>query len=188
VTLLRRVLLAALPVLALGGCGDAARSGAADDAPATTTTAATTAPPAPETTPTLTPKTTAPAATTSAPAPTTPSTPAAADPGGASADGAEAGDAGDEEPIRQPARFTLAGGDVTPASVSVAPFLAVALTVVGDGSAHTVKLVGTDVAFAVPASGRVERRLPGLKAGVYTLSVDGRRTAASLVVGDNAGP
>ena len=189
-TLLRRALPAALLALVLGGCGAAARSGAVADAPVPATTApATTTGPAAETPLTVTTSTTAPQAppTTSGPATST-STPTTANPGGASADTGQPGGGGDEEPIRQPARFALAGADVTPASVAVAPFLAITLTVVGDQSAHAVKLVGTDVAFDVGAGRRVERRLPGLKAGVYTLSVDGGRAAASLVVGDSAGP
>jgi len=135
--------------------------------------------------------TAAPTGPAPAPAPTgaTGDAPKRPDPGGASADEAGAGGVGDEEPIRQPARFTVDARDVRPASVTVAPFLAISLEVVNrDGTSHRVKLVGTDVAFVVPSGRTEQRRLPGLAAGMYTLAVDGGAAAASLVVGDEAGP
>jgi len=94
-----------------------------------------------------------------------------------------------EEAMRQSARFTVGVGDVRPASVTVAPFIAVTVAVVNaDQAVHRVKLVGTDVAFDVPPGTTEERSLPGLKAGMYTVSVDGGTAAASLVVGDEAAP
>lgn len=129
--------------------------------------------------------------------PTGPSGPTAApatsvDPG-ASSGGAAAedapGGAGDEEPIRTEAAFAVQGGQVTPASVSVPPFFAVELSVSSkDSAAHQVKLVGTAIAFTLPAGERVVRRLEGLQPGMYALLVDGGAGAGSLVVGDQAGP
>ena len=176
-------------VAALAGCGAEERSGEVR-APPTPTTGATPAPASPAAPRTATPATEPPPTPT--PDPVDPATatlapePSEANPGGASADAAGAGD---EEPIRQPARFTIDAATVTPASVTVAPFLTVALEVANvDEAVHRVKLIGTDVAFALQPGQAEIRMLPGLKAGMYTLSVDGGATAAPLVVGDQAGP
>ena len=98
------------------------------------------------------------------------------------------GGAGDEKPIRQPATFTVGAGAVVPSSISVAPFLAVSLTVVNaDEAVHRIRLAGTGVAFEV-APGEAETRvLPGLKSGRYALGVDSRAAPAVLVVGGQAG-
>lgn len=183
---------AAALALVLAGCGGSERPAAVRDVPSTGASSGAAVPTA-----TATTSLPAPAGAGGSSGPTSGAGPqepatttgAAPDPGGASAEATQPGGAGDEEPIRQPARFTLAGADVRPGSIAVAPFLAVALTVVNqDAVSRAVRLVGTDVAFDVPAGGRVDRRLPGLKAGVYTLSVDGGNAVASLVVGDEAGP
>jgi hypothetical protein len=208
---LRPALGALSVVLAVAGCGGpkppADASDAATGAPAPTavpsaptasapTPTGPTGPLATTATPTTATPTTATPTTTASTSPASTADPSAADAGGVSGDGtglrgaeARPGGAGDEEPIRQPAAFTLSAADVRPVSIAVAPFLAVALSVVNeDAAAHTVKLVGTDVSFRVPPGGRVERRLPGLKAGTYTVAVDGGKAAASLRVGDDAGP
>ncbi len=170
--------VALLAALAVAGCGASDRATDATQAPATAP-AATTATTA-----------TAPAtASASSPPATTVAPPTTADPGGASADEAQPGGAGDEEPIRQPVSFVVGATAVEPGAVSVAPFLPVALTVINSqGVARSVRLVGAGVAFTVPAGGRVERRVPGMKAGTYTLAVDGGKVVASLVVGNDVGP
>lgn len=190
----RTLILLPACVAALGGCGAEERSADVDGLPTKTVprSARVTRAPAPAAT--------APSGPTAPPgaAAAAPGSPSAdpggaaagttgAGPGGASADSAGAG-AGDEEPISQPARFTVGAGTVQPASVTLAPFLAVAFAVVNlDSSAHQIKLVGTDVAFVVQPGGREERALAGLPAGMYTVAVDGGATAAGLVIGDGAG-
>jgi hypothetical protein len=196
-----RVIRVATPLVllavALAGCGAEERS-AREGPPPTASTGPTAPAPAAGR-----PEAAAPAGTTgpasAATGPTgAPSGPGAAppaagsggapNPGGALAGEDGEGGAGDEKPIRQPATFTVGGGVVVPASVSVAPFLAVSLTVVNaDEAAHRIKLAGTAVAFEV-APGKAETRvLPGLRAGRYALAVDSRSGAAALVVGDAAG-
>ena len=170
-------------VLLLAGCGGSERAATATVIPPASTAEPTTVLPATSAAPTTpTPPPTAGTIETEATAPPP-------NPGGASTDEAQPGGAGDEEPIRQPATFTLGAAGLRPVSVSVAPFLAVALTVVNPGAEeHAVRLIGTPTAFAVPAGGRVTRRLAGLRAGTYTLAVDGGKDAASLVVGADVGP
>lgn len=186
-----RLLLVLIACLGLGACGSGERAAEVTEVPSSTSTAAPTTSTSTqaEVTP-ASPPPTGPTAETGATGPTkAPPATDAPSTGGASADAAATGGAGDEEPIRQPARFELGSVSVTPASVAVAPFLAVELEVVNvDEGFHAVKLVGTDVAFTVQGGQTVTRRLPGLKAGMYTLSVDAGKQAASLVVGDQAGP
>jgi hypothetical protein len=193
VTCVRSLLALLACAGALGACGGEERAADATVLPTTSLDApAVTVPEeGTRTTPTVPVPGPEPAVTSTAPATPepadAPAAPADANPGGASAEGAGTGGAGDEDPIRQPARFALAEGAVRPASVRVAPFLTVALEVVGAaGSTHRVALIGTDVAFEVPAGKTVRRTLPGLAAGMYTLSVDDGADAASLVVGDEA--
>ncbi len=172
-------------------CGSEERAAEVTPVPNTSTEASTpTATAAPPTTSTSASESAAPpaAAGTTGPAPAEPGE-EPSNPGGASAEDANPGGAGDEEPIRQPARFEVGSVSVTPASVTVAPFLAVELEVVNvDEGFHELRLIGADVAFTLQGGQTERRRLPGLKAGMYTLSVDGGRDSASLVVGDEAGP
>ena len=186
-----RRLLPLVACVALAACGAQEPAGEVRELPAPSTQA--TAPAAAaDAAPPAAPPPSATTGTAEAPAP--PAVPEAApgvpaSPGGASAEGAGTGGAGDEEPIRQPARFTLAAGDVQPASVRVAPFLAVALEVVNDDAiAHRVRLVGTDVALSVAPGQSGRREVAGLAAGMYTLSVDGGGAASALVVGGDAAP
>jgi hypothetical protein len=182
-----------LLVVALAGCGADERS-AEERSPAATSTGPTAPAPAagkPGAGEQAAPARAATGPTGAASAPAAPPAAGAgtANPGGASAGEGGAGGAGDEEPIRQPATFTIGGGVVVPASVSVAPFLAVSLTVVNaDASAHRIRLSGTEVAFTVAPGKARTRVLAGLKAGRYALSVDSRADPAALVVGDTAGP
>lgn len=96
---------------------------------------------------------------------------------------------GDEEPIRQPVAFEIGGEDVKPGSISVAPFLAIELKLENVSSMPLiVRLVGTDTMIEVAAGETTTRRLEGLKAGLYTLSVNDGAQVGTVVVGDDVGP
>nr|MBA2347517.1 hypothetical protein [Solirubrobacterales bacterium] len=96
---------------------------------------------------------------------------------------------GDEEPIRQPASFEVGGEDVKPSSISVAPFLAVELKLENVGPTPLiVRLVGTDTTIELTPGETQTRRLKGLKAGLYTLSVNDGAQVGTVVVGDDVGP
>jgi hypothetical protein len=175
------VLLAAVPAAVLAGCGGG------DGSPAAATTAA----PSPART---APGTVAAPATVTAPAPST-TAPAATTPqdtrttGGASPESAPGG-AGDEQPIRVPAAFSLTGDQVTPGKVTVPAFLPVELRFkAADGRAHDVLVrTPTPTRLSVPASGAATQVIDGLRAGLYLIVVDGRATNGALVVGGDAGP
>ncbi|WP_354698625.1 hypothetical protein [Paraconexibacter sp. AEG42_29] len=174
------------------GAGDAgARTGAAaaetgaapaSPGPATTGTAPGTAT-APQGT------AAAPAATTGAPAadPATPSATAPAPPATTPA-GAAGAPGGDEEGIRIPATFSVAPGRVTPAEVTVAPFLRVELRLSsGDGAAHRFTLrTPSPITVDVPATGLVTRTVDGLKPGSYEIAVDDGAAAGRLTAADDA--
>jgi hypothetical protein len=175
------VLLAAVPAAVLAGCGGG------DGSLAEATTAA----PSPART---APGTVAAPATVTAPAPTT-TAPAATAPqdtrttGGASPESAPGG-AGDEQPIRVPAEFSLTGDQVTPGKVTVPAFLPVELRFrAADGRAHDVLVrTPTPTRLSVPASGTATQVIDGLRAGLYLIVVDGRATNGALVAGGDAGP
>lgn len=99
-------------------------------------------------------------------------------------------DAGDEEGIRVPADFTLKGGALTPAQITVPPQLPIAVTVrAADGQAHellfsTVPPVTVDVPAGAPGTARI----PGQRKGTYTVNVDGGPPRPALVAVDDAGP
>ncbi len=99
-------------------------------------------------------------------------------------------DAGDEEGIRVPADFTLQGGALTPAQITVPPQLPIAVTVrATDGQAHellfsTVPPVTVDVPAGAPGTARI----PGQRKGTYTVNVDGGPARPALVAVDDAGP
>ncbi len=99
------------------------------------------------------------------------------------------GGAGDEQAIRVPATFTLAGGRFRPPEVSVPPFLAVQITVVSrEPRFHRILLETPHPrAFVVPPGGRVTLRVPGQRPGRYRLSAPGAG-AATLAVGSEPGP
>jgi hypothetical protein len=168
---------------ALTGCGG-------DDDPAGSTATVTAPAPAAAATQTVTTPTSPGAASTGtapAPAATTPQDTRTT--GGASPEDAPGG-AGDEEPARVPAAFRLAGDRVTPGKVTVPAFLAIELRfTAADGQAHDV-LVRTPAPthLAVPAAGTATKVIPGLRAGLYLIVVDGRATNGALVVGGDAGP
>lgn len=95
---------------------------------------------------------------------------------------------GDERGNRVPVSFTVTARAVTPATVSVLPFLGIELRVrSGDGAAHvlTLRTPGA-VRVRVPASGTVSRRVGGQRDGRYKVDVDGASARATLIVGDTA--
>jgi hypothetical protein len=97
--------------------------------------------------------------------------------------------AGDEEPIRVPARFEVRGGRLSPAEIKVPAFLRVELAVRSrDNRPHTVLLAAprTEV-LAVPPGGRASLVMPGLPKGRWELSVDGH-PAGAIVAGSQPGP
>lgn len=181
--------LLAAGALAAAGCGDDGSATSAST-PATGTTPATvdttTGPvaSAPDA------KTPPPAAATTPLPETTPST----TPGGATAPGEGSG-ATDEpqpenEPVRVPAAFkVLGGGELTPRAVTVPPFLAVEVSVANPDSAQHVVVVKTPRPQTLRLPGGASRavRMPGLRAGTYAITLDGR-PAGQLIVGGEVGP
>jgi hypothetical protein len=96
---------------------------------------------------------------------------------------------GGEEPVRVPATFTLQGGRLSPATVTVPPLLAIAVSVRNlDARARMVTVRGERFyRIAVPPRGRAARTLPGQRAGEYAVVVAGGGRA-KLVVGGEPGP
>jgi hypothetical protein len=179
--------VAASSALIAAGCGGSSPPGSASTAttapPATTGTGTAPLAHAPEpTTPTPTPTN---PNTNAAPAPTTPggTTP------GATTPETQPGGAGDEQAVRVPATFTVRGGKLTPATITVPPFLAVQVTVLAaDGKAHTVLLrTPKPQTLQIAAGQRAGVRLAGLRAGRYAVELDGRG-AGTLVAGGEGGP
>jgi len=158
--------LAAL-ALAVTGCGSDGKPGRGTTAapPATTSTAApttgstATAPPSARTTATTPPPTA----------------------------GSSAG--GGSEPIRIPATFTLRGGRLRPATVSVPAFLAVEVSVRNlDGVPRVVTVVADrPYRLSVPPGGRAVRMVPGQRHGTYPVVVTGGGRAL-LIAGGEPGP
>lgn len=97
--------------------------------------------------------------------------------------------AGDEEPIRVPAAFTVRDGRLTPRTITVPPFLAVELSVVADdGAGHRLVLrTATPKTLTVGAGERAAIQVRGLRAGRYVVELDGR-PAGALVAGGEVGP
>jgi hypothetical protein len=188
--------------LALGACGDDANRTAtvvgdsstappaASGSQSTTVPATTTPPPssstATATTPSAPPAGTNPTATTGVP----PSG-GAPDTGGTSADSEQApGGAGDEEGARVPATFTLAGGAISPAWVTVPAFLAVEIALTAEDGAQKVTIAAPGGGTVDVAPGTTARRsLSGLKPGDYTVATAGGAKATLHVVsGGDPGP
>jgi len=172
--------LAVLAALAAGACG----GGNTGTGPAREPTASApdaTAPPPDATQPGTT-------AVTPPPATTTQTAPANGSGGAGTPGGDVAG--GGEQRIRVPASFVVAPGDrLVPPTITVPPLLAVEISVRSDdGRAHRL-LVGTPTPHAlhVEPGGRVAVRIPGLRAGRYPVTLDGRR-AGALVAGGEVGP
>jgi hypothetical protein len=132
----------------------------------------------------------APAATTrtsSPPAATTP--PTGPQGGGLEHPNAGRPSGGGEEPIRVPATFTLRRGQLRPRTVSVPPFLAIAISVRSFDSSTRAITVRADRPYrlTVAGGGRGARTLPGQRAGRYAVTVSGGGRA-TLVVGGEPGP
>ncbi len=177
----RQLPLAALAAAALvAGCGD-------DDGDAGSTAAVqqTQAPPAateptasaPDATPPAPPTATDAIPTTTVPAPprTTP-TPAEEQGGGG------------EEAVRVPATFVVQGGRLTPPTISVPPRLAIELSLRADDAAHVLVLrTPQPQTLRVEAGGTASLRMPGLRAGSYEITLDGR-AAGELIAGGEVGP
>ena len=87
-----------------------------------------------------------------------------------------------------PAAFTIRGGALTPPQVTVPPRLAIELSVQADGQSHTLVLDAPQPqTLRVAPNGRASLRMPGLRAGSYPITLDGR-DAGELVVGGEVGP
>jgi hypothetical protein len=97
------------------------------------------------------------------------------------------GGAGDEEPIRVPAQFTVRPDAVDPPAVSVPAFLTIQLIVRNDRDAPiVVRLEGAEpLSVAAHASGRAV--LEGRKKGRYPIDFGNGRSAL-LVSGAQPGP
>lgn len=91
---------------------------------------------------------------------------------------------------RVPASFEiLAGGRLTPATVSAPAFLALQISVrSADSTAHQLAL-GTPRphSLTVAAHGHASVLIAGLRAGTYAVDVDGRPRGA-LLIGGEPGP
>jgi hypothetical protein len=170
------IALAAVALLALGGCGSDDEPAPVVSSPVTTATDAVTTPTT--VAPTAPPVTTETQTTT--PTQTTPTTTGEEQEGGA----------GDEVPVRVPAVFTISGRNVAPERVRVPAFLATALTLVSaDNREHTAILrAGNGFTVKVAAGQAASVRIPGLRPGTYSITIDGRRRAARLEVGGEPGP
>ncbi|MDO8209766.1 hypothetical protein [Conexibacter sp. CPCC 206217] len=95
---------------------------------------------------------------------------------------------GGEESIRVPAAFAIRGGALTPPQVTVPPRLAVELSVQSDGQAHTIVLrTPESQTLRLEAGTTGSVRMPGLRAGTYEITLDGR-AAGQLIAGGEVGP
>lgn len=94
-----------------------------------------------------------------------------------------------EEPIRVPATFEIRGGVLDPPGITVPPFLAIEVSVSNPDAGERVVVVQTPrpQTLRVPAGERAVARVPGQRAGVYEITLDGR-AAGQLIVGGEAGP
>lgn len=165
--------LVVMTALAMGACGGG-NTGPGTSGGPTASAPEATAPPADATQP-----------GTTAVTPTTPAQ-TQTEPAGAGNGGAGA----EEQPIRVPAYFVVApGGRLTPPTITVPPFLAVEVSVLAsDGRAHRLVVQTTPPhALQVAAGAREAVRIPGLRAGRYPVTLDGRR-AGALVAGGEVGP
>jgi hypothetical protein len=169
----RALPILAVAVLAIAGCG-----GGTDDDPTigggtdtvATDTATATAPASPPEEIATVPEREPPATVTApAPAPTSPEDA----PGGA----------GDEEGIHVPARFTLQGGRLQPASVEVPAFLGVAVTVDNtDATSHRLE-VG-DRGAQLPAGRTTTLSLPGRPAADLPVLIDGNEAGTLRITAE----
>jgi hypothetical protein len=171
--------LAAL-ALCMGACGGG-NTGAGTAQEPTASAPEATAPP---------PDATQPGTTAVTPPPQT--TPAETEPPTGGNGGASGGTAngGGEQSVRVPAAFVvMAGGRLTPPTITVPPFLAVELSLRSrDGRSHRLVVrTPTPHGLSVTAGGHAAIRIPGLRADRYPVLLDGRR-AGALVAGGEVGP
>jgi len=164
-----RSLLIGVALLALAGCGGGGSS---------QTTAAGTSTPVPQDTgefSTGTTEVTIPVQTAPAPTSTSPED----KPGGA----------GDEVPISTQALFTGKGGDITPATVRVPPFIAVKVILhSADGGSYAITVKGHELK-ADSAHPTASVTLSGLRAGKrYTADVSGAPETLAIVANAEPGP
>jgi hypothetical protein len=158
-------------LLALAGCGG-------EGGGSSQTTAAGTSQPPGASNPTLT----APIETATAPGKTTPaptSTSPEDKPGGA----------GDENPISTQALFTGKGGDITPATVRVPPFIAVRVILhSADGGSYAIEVARHELKVD-GGHPTASVTLSGLRAGKrYSLDVSGAPETLSIVANAEPGP
>jgi hypothetical protein len=198
----RRITAAAVAALALAGAAGAA--GCGGDEPKRTATAIDQTQTqgageaaGPQSAPPTDPTPAAPAATTPAPTATA-TTPTATtgvpkgggapDTGGTPADSEQQpGGAGDEEGARVPAAFTLSGGAISPARITVPAFLAVEVALTAKDGAQQVTISAPGGGTVDVASGATARRsLAGLKPGDYTVATAGGAKATLHVVSGGA--
>ncbi len=182
--IVRLLLLLGALAAVVAGCGGSSPSTTAPASVATATNPVARAPDAPQPPPDATQPGTGPITTddngvtvssTTAKPTTTPSSGAAN---------------GGSEPVRTPAAFTIKGGKLVPPGITVPPFIAIHVTVVGtDGAAHKLVLQVPPAArtLTIPPHGRASLRLAGLRAGSYGITLDGR-VAGGIVVGGDGGP
>jgi hypothetical protein len=158
--------------LAVVGCGGGNTGPGTTDPTASAPDA--TAPPPDATQPGTGPVTTPPT-TTTAPTPTQTTAP---------------GGDGGEQAVRVPASFVVVpGGRLRPPTITVPPFLAVEFSIrSSDGKPHRLVLhTPSPHALDVAAGRRAAVRIPGLRAGRYPVTLDGR-AAGALVAGGEVGP
>jgi hypothetical protein len=148
-----------------GGGGSGRTPGAATGTPAAPPAVSRTAPERPSRT------ATGPAGATTAPVP-------------------PASSGGGAEPVRVPAAFTLRAGQLRPSTITVPPFLAIAVSVQPalEAGPRTITIRADRVyRLTVVPGRRAELMLPGQRAGSYAVSVQGGGHA-TLVVGGEPGP
>jgi hypothetical protein len=171
------MLLSALVLMSSAvGCGDNGDGGSkASQQPQSSP------PPAPATSPPAT-ATTPPVTATTPPATSTTPTATTGEPGPAGA--------GDEEPIRVPAVFTIQGTAITPERVTVPAFLSVDVTLTAKGGAQRVTVAAPGGgAFDVAAGGTHHTKLSGLPPGDYAVTTAaGGRATLHVVRGGAPGP
>ncbi len=187
---------------AIAGCGGSKQSSSSSSSTtssaATSSSATRTASTPTSNSPTATaetsPPTTSTGATTSKPRTTTGSGSGGVSPQPSAGGGAHGTKvkkpAGGSANARVPATFTISrSGSVSPRTVSAPAFLAISLTVVsGDGKHHQVRVLTlAPHVLNVPAGGRASTLIGGLKAGDYTVQIDGK-PRAKLVIGGEPGP
>jgi hypothetical protein len=99
------------------------------------------------------------------------------------------GGAGDEQPISTQALFTGKGGEITPATIRVPPFIAVKVVLhSADGGSYAIEVAHHELkADGSKPTASVE--LPGLRAGKrYAVDVIGAPERLSVVANAEPGP